>query len=146
MGKAGRKYSSLEKEERVLFLLECHSKGIKGTSDLLRFFAEKYPNIGKRQFEYDLKDAKDRIMEYHAKDVDFIICDLTKSLWELYNKSMKIQDYRECRAVIREISEITGAKAATKIDHTTAGEKIEFKGFNFLPGDSNATDTEKDTE
>ena len=26
------------------------------------------------------------------------------------------------------------------------GGPIAFKGFNFLPGDSNATDTEKDTE
>ena len=31
-------------------------------------------------------------------------------------------------------------------DNEQSKTKIEFKGFNFLPGDSNATDTEKGTE
>lgn len=116
MGKRGRKHSNLEKEERILFLLDCSSKGIKGTSDLFRFFSSKYPDLTKRQFQYDLKDAKDRIREYHSEDVDFLIVDLVKHLWELYNKSLKIQDYRECRAVIKTISEITGASAAHRIE------------------------------
>lgn len=104
--------------------MECSSKGIKGTSDLLRFFSEKYPKISKRQFEYDLKDARDRIKEYAVSDIEEYTSELLKHLWELYNKSLKIQDYRECRAVIKEIADITGAKAATKIDHTTGGEKM----------------------
>lgn len=130
MGK-GRKYSEIEIEERILFILECSSKGVKGTSDLFRFFSENWPDLTRRQFEYDLKKAKDRIKEYHADDVDFMISDLTKHLWELYNKSMKIQDYRECRAIIKTISEITGATAATKID-TNITAAIQITPISFL--------------
>lgn len=120
----GRKKSSIEVEERVLFILDLLSKGIKGTSDIFRFFSDEYPELTKRQFEYDLKKAKDRIKEYFYEEIDDLRNELSKHLWELYNKNLKIQDYRECRNIIKTISELTGADAPKQIDHTTKGESL----------------------
>jgi hypothetical protein len=127
----GRKSSEIEYQERVAFLLECMSKGVKGTSDLFRFFSEKWPGLTKRQFEYDLAAAKETILEYHAEDIEFLINDLTRHLWELYNKSLKIQDYRECRSIIKTIAEVTGALASKKIDVTSGGNPIQVTPISF---------------
>lgn len=117
MAQPGRKYSDMEKEERILFLLELRSKGVKSTKDLFRYFSEKYPDLTKRQFEYDLQEAKENIKEYFEKDVEFEVSEIAKHLWELYSKSFRLQDYRECRALLREISELKGLKVQ-KVAHT----------------------------
>jgi hypothetical protein len=126
---AGRKHSDFEREERILFILDLRSKGVKSTSDLFRFFTEKYNDVTKRQFEYDLQKAKALISEYHEKDLEFTVSEISKHLWELYNKNLKIQDYRECRNVLKDYSDLLGLKIQ-KIDIT--GEipiKVEVKDF-----------------
>lgn len=124
MSKRGRKKNAIEVEERVTFLLDLISKGVVGTSDLFHFFSEKHPDLTKRQFEYDLRKAKEKIKEYITAEQEDITADLIKRLYELYNKSLKIQDYRECRSIVKTIAEITGVEAAKKIDHSTKGEPI----------------------
>lgn len=117
MASPGRKHSDLEREERILFLLELRSKGVKATSDLFQFFSGKYPGLTKRQFEYDLAEAKEQIREYYEKDVEFEVSEIAKHLWELYSKSFRLQDYRECRALLREIADLKGLKVQ-KVEHS----------------------------
>lgn len=115
--------SDLEREERILYILQLRSKGVKATSDLLRFFASEYPKISKRQFEYDLKKAKDLIAEHFEEDVQFQVAEITKHYWELYSKNLKLQDYRECRAILSELSKLKGL-IIDKRDHTSNGKSI----------------------
>lgn len=117
MGKPGRKYSETEVEERILFILGLRSKGVKATSDLFRFFSEKYPDLTKRQFEYDLKKAREKITEYFETEAEFEIAEIVKHYWELYNKSLKLQDYRECRNILQEITKIKGL-VVKKVEHS----------------------------
>ena len=105
---SGRKYTQLQVQERILFLMSIRSKGVKGNKDLFRIFSEKYPDLSYRQFEYDLKKVKDEISEYFEKDRDFEISETVKHLWELYSKSFKLQDYRECRNVLKDLANLKG--------------------------------------
>lgn len=124
MAKTGRKHSDLEKQERILYILELRSKGVKGTSDLFRFFSEKYPDLTKRQFEYDLKEAKELIATDNQETIDFQVSEIDKHLWELYNKSLKLQDYRECRNILKDLSALKGL-LVKHVDVKSGGEKIE---------------------
>lgn len=113
----GRKSSNMERQERILFLLELRSKGVKATSDLFRYFSEKYPDLTKRQFEYDLREAKEKIKEYFEEDVNFEIAEIVKHYWELYSKSLRLQDYRECRVILKQLAEIKGL-TTQKVEHS----------------------------
>lgn len=114
-GQAGRKYSEIEIQERITFILDCRRKGEKTTSGLFRFFSEKYPNLTKRQFEYDLRVAKELIREHFETDIDFEISEIVGHYWDLYNKSLKMQDYRECRSILKEVSALKGL-VVTKLE------------------------------
>lgn len=118
----------MEKEERVLYLLELRSKGVKGTSDLFRFFSEKYPDLTKRQFEFDLAEAKELIKEYHVEDVEFQVSEIVKHYWELYSKNFKLQDYRECRNILKDIAALKGL-IAQQVNH---GGKIQLEVPEFV--------------
>lgn len=117
---AGRKHNKIERDERILYLLGLRSKGVKGASDLFRYFSEKYPDLTKRQFEYDLQEAKVLISQYFEKDSEFQVAEIEKHYWELYSKSLKLQDYRECRAILSEVSKLKALIVERK-DHTVSG-------------------------
>lgn len=127
---AGRKNTAIEVEERIHFIVYCRSKGMKSRGDLLRAFSDKYPDLTERQFDYDYQKARERIREYFESDMDFQRVELTKHLWELYSKSLKLQDYRECRNIIREISELQGLKV-NKTDLTSNGKEVPT--LTFVP-------------
>lgn len=130
----GRKYSEKEIEDRILFILDLMSKGIKATSDLFRFFSDEYPDLTKRQFEYDLRNAKERVKEHLVQDVELLTSDLLRHLWELYNKAHKENDVRECRNILKQIAELTGANAAAKVELSGKdGQPIIFKEVVFDP-------------
>lgn len=101
-----RKSTDIEVEERVLFILSCRSKGMKGSTDLLSAYTEQYPDFTSRQFYYDLEKAKKRISEYFSAETDLLVSELNKHYWELYNKALKIQDYRECRQLLNDIAKL----------------------------------------
>lgn len=117
--------TELNKAERILFLMRCRSQGIKTNSDLLELWLEQWPDLSTSQFYKDMETVKARIMESLENDMNFEASELVRHLWELYNKNLKIQDFRECRAVIAEISKLRGHDVK-KIDHTSGGEKITF--------------------
>ena len=133
---AGRKHSKIERDERILYILDLRSKGVKGAADLFRFFSEKYPNLTKRQFEYDLKEAKKLISQYFEKDSEFQVAEIEKHYWDLYSKSLKAKDYRECRAILSEISKLK-ALFVERVDHTVSGLpdniRIEVVGGTVPP-------------
>ncbi len=109
-GKPGRKSTNEEVAERVVFILDCRLQGMKSRTDIFSAFGEKWPDISFSQFELDLAKAQTIIMEYHEKNAENILSELTMHLWELYGKSLKLQDYRECRAVLKTIYDITVGK------------------------------------
>lgn len=123
MAKTGRKHSDLEREERIIYILNLRSKGVKGRSDLLQFFTKEF-NLSESQFDKDLKIAKEKIKEYFDSDVDFQISEMAKHYWELYSKSMKLQDYRECRNILKDLSALKGL-LVKHVDVKSGGEKIE---------------------
>lgn len=130
----GRKSTDIEVEERIIFILDLMSKGIKSFSDLFRFFSEEYPDLTERQFQYDLRKAKERVKEHLVEDVELLTSDLLRHLWELYNKAHKENDVRECRNILKQIAELTGANAAAKVELSGKdGQPIIFKEVVFDP-------------
>ena len=129
----GRKSTDIQVEERIIFILDLMSKGIKSFSDLFRFFSDEYPDLTERQFQYDLQKAKDRIKEHLTEDVELLTSDLLRHLWELYNKAHKEKDFRECRNIIKQIAELTGANAAMKVEHSGTVSIVEqLKNTKFV--------------
>lgn len=101
----GRKSSEDQANERVEFLLELRSKGEKSSTVLLSAWKEKY-NLSEGQFRVDYGKAKAIIAEYFQKDIEELSHEVSRHLWDLYAKSMKLQDYRECRAILKQITDL----------------------------------------
>lgn len=143
----GRKSTDIEVEERIIFLLSLMSKGIKTHSNLFPFFSDKYPDLTERQFRYDLQKAHERIKEHLTEDAELLTSDLLRHLWELYNKAHKENDIRECRNIIKQISELTGANAAAKVELSGKdGQPIIFKEVIYDPEKENGKESTTDYE
>jgi hypothetical protein len=102
----GRKNSQAEVDARIDFIMGCRAKGEKSTSVIMSGWMEQFPGLSEGQFQKDYQKAKGIIQEYFEKDIDILCSEVTKHLWDLYAKSLKLQDYRECRAVLKQITEV----------------------------------------
>lgn len=102
---AGRKSSEDQSNERIEFILEMRSKGEKSSTVLMSAWKERY-NLSEGQFRADYSKAKAIIAEYFQKDIEELSNEVSRHLWDLYAKSMKLQDYRECRAILKQITDL----------------------------------------
>jgi len=122
----------LEVKERVNF---AYSLMIVGTKrrDAVPLLQEKY-NVGQKQaYNYwnsalELRDED--LEEYREK----ALADQISLLRNLYDKNYKNQDYKECRAIVAELSALLGTKAAQKIEQdvkqTNAPAQININVIN----------------
>ena len=101
----GRKSSQAEVEARIDFIMSVRAKGEKSTSVIMSGWMEQFPGLSEGQFQKDYQKAKNLIQEYFEKDVDILASEVTCHLWDLYARSLKLQDYRECRAVLKQITD-----------------------------------------
>ena len=97
--------------EQASFILKCMSQGEKSKTQLKKAFCEAYKGKEKL-FDSAYMEAKKVIAEYFKADIEELVSEITMHLWELYHKSYKLQDYRECRNVLKEIANLAISNAA----------------------------------
>ncbi len=92
-------------DQKTNFIIEHRLKAVKGKTELRAAYTKEFGSaIG---FEHAYKCAMDIIGEYYNPDTEAGTAEIAMHLWTLYEKSMKLQDYRECRAILMEIHKIT---------------------------------------
>lgn len=111
-------HNSEDQEARIQFLLQLRSKGEKSETALLSAYKQKF-GLSQKQYQDDSKKVKALIAEYYKADVQSLCEELSMHLWDLYAKSMKLQDYRECRAILKQISDLAISK--TDVSQETEG-------------------------
>jgi len=106
----------------------------KQRKEIVHFFSKKWTEDG--YFTCDSDSSKHRHIDIYIrkvrqlyynfeKDVDIEKGRTLSRLDELYEKNIKIQDYKAAKDVLKEISMLCGLYAETKINHSNKGEKFE---------------------
>ena len=110
----GKKATILEREERVLTILEMVLKGANKPY-IVRYASEKW-EIGERMTEEYLSRAHVKIKEL-AEEKEHTMFAVTKArLEDLYRKNYTIEDFRECRNILADQRKMFGMDKPTKID------------------------------
>jgi len=106
----------------------------KQRKDVVHFFSKKWTEDG--YFTCDSDSSKHRHIDIYIRKVRQLYFNFEKDadiekgrtlsrLDELYEKNIKIQDYKAAKDVLKEISMLCGLYAETKINHSNKGEKFE---------------------
>ena len=129
--------------EKIREVYSFMNNASKQRKDVVHYFTKKWTDEG--FFGENTKDiSKHRTIDNYIHKVKNTYLNFEKEiedekgrtlarLDDLYAKLIKVQDYKGALSVIREIGDIVGFKAATKLDHTTAGEKINIIVEKFTP-------------
>ena len=97
----------------------------KSTRDIVKLITEHYKVCEKTAYIY-VNKAKAKRVEDFNEYADEVLSDQLSHLKNLYEKNYKIQDFKECRAVLSEMRQMLGANAPEKKESTT-----EIKGLDF---------------
>ena len=100
-------------EERINFLIEQLLEGIVQRRYLLQKYTKKF-NLKDSQFDKDLRVARQEIKDILDIDKDQERAEIKNRYNHLYWKNIKIQDYRECRAVLDSLCKMGGLNEAEK--------------------------------
>jgi len=96
-----------EYELRIEYITELIMSGIIQRQHLLKNYISKF-ELKESQFNIDLREARKRIkevLEVHSEDLK---AELVARYNVLFTKNMKIQDYRECRAILDSLAKLGG--------------------------------------
>lgn len=109
--------------KRIAVVAEMDLKG-DSKEKIVRYASENW-KISERQTETYLKRARESfIKEACAKNIDEHLGKVVMQHNDLYQKCYSIQDYAECRRILKDMIDLLGLAAPSKIDHTTKGEKV----------------------
>lgn len=92
--------------EGVEFIVRLRARGEKSEAALKAAYKEEFGNT--KNYTKDLQEAKTVIAEYFQRNIEELAKDVALHLWDLYGKNYKLQDYRECRTILRQITDLTG--------------------------------------
>lgn len=90
----------------VEFIVRLRAKGEKSDAALKSAYKEEFGST--KNYTKDTKDAKTVISEYFQRNIEELANDVALHLWDLYGKNYKLQDYRECRTILKQITDLTG--------------------------------------
>lgn len=85
--------------------MQLKARGEKSETALESAYLEKF---GKpiTSFRKDMDEANRVISEYFSENAEQFRNDVSMHLWDLYAKSYKLQDYRECRALLKQLTDL----------------------------------------
>lgn len=104
--------------EKVEFIIRLRARGEKSESAIKAAYKSEFGNL--KTYPQDKAEAKKAIAEYFQKNVEALAEDVALHLWDLYSKNYKLQDYRECRAILKQITDLTAT-----VNETATVEKKE---------------------
>jgi predicted DNA-binding protein YlxM (UPF0122 family) len=125
--------TSLERFNRINTVKTLMLQGCS-TSQITKYCEETY-NLGQTATYDYIKEAKQLMIDDFHKTTDFeaFKAEIYNRLEDLYQKSMDIDDFKECRNILKDIREMLGVNAPTKTDLTTNGKEInERPKFVFV--------------
>lgn len=110
------KATDIEKFQRILIVEEMILKGCN-KSYIVRFGSENW-NIGERQIEKYLSEATEKIkLDFEVTfNKEVFKSEIFGRFQDLYRKNYTIQDFRECRNILKDLREMIGLNEAQKID------------------------------
>jgi hypothetical protein len=135
------KSDSVEHGKRVNFIYEALILGIS-KRDMLHYVSKEKPewNVSPRMIDNYIHDARE-ILKSETQEIQSE--EFTKAverLQMLFYLSKKVQDYKTCLAVQRELGLLLGLHKPSKIDHTSKGNEI-FPNMTIIMSD--ITDKER---
>jgi hypothetical protein len=117
--------TSAEKARRVNSVLTLVLQGAS-RDVIIQYCAKEFKTNIRASDEY-LAKAKQLLIENFAKtkEKELMQAEIFARFENLYQQNIEIDDLRECRNILKDISDLLGLNAATKMDHTTKGEAIK---------------------
>jgi hypothetical protein len=126
--------TSAEKARRVNSVLTLVLQGAS-RDVIIQYCAKEFKTNIRASDEY-LAKAKQLLIENFAKtkEKELMQAEIFARFENLYQQNIEIDDLRECRNILKDISDLLGLNAATKMDHTTKGEQIKTLQVEIVNG------------
>jgi hypothetical protein len=116
--------TSLEREKRVN---EVHALILQGatSSQIIEYCRQNF-QVERASSYFYIAEAKEIIIENFEKtfDKDGFKAEIYARLENLYQQNMDIDDFKECRNILKDLREMLGLNSASKLDLTTNGQSI----------------------
>lgn len=113
--------------ERIIRVQEVYNMILQGATrqQILRYCAGSF-NVKERVCDDYLSEAKQLLKENFAKteDADLMKSEIYARYELLYKQSFDVDDFRECRNILKSITDLLGISQPAKLDITTKGESI----------------------
>jgi hypothetical protein len=136
------KSTNIEVENRVNEIFTALTKGISSV-EMFQYVSEKFTwNVTSRQIYNYVQEANKKYTELAEKNKDVEFGKAVSRLTLLFEKSLKVQDYKTCLAIQKEINTMFGTYEPTKqiIDAniTQRTTIIDWSGSNTDNSDKKA--------
>ena len=117
--------TSLEREKRVN---EVHTLILQGatSSQIIEYCRQNF-QVERASSYFYIAEAKKTIIENFEKtfDKDAFKAEIYARLENLYQQNMDVDDFKECRNILKDIRDMLGLNSISKIDLTTNGKEIQ---------------------
>jgi hypothetical protein len=121
-----RRVQDITSAERLKRVDEVEQLIIQGANrkEIIKFCQGKY-KVKENTTDLYIHDAKENIKENFKRmyDKDYFEANLFQRLEDLYKQSYDLEDFKECRVLLKDLRDLLGI-APQKIDVTTNGETI----------------------
>lgn len=112
--------SEMEKRVNTVYLLILQGFQRK---QIIQYCSDAF-KVGDRQTDVYLTKAREIIKSNIDNDTSSKKNEVLNQFYDLYQKNYQLEDYRECRNLLANISNILGIEAPKKTDITTNGKEI----------------------
>lgn len=113
--------SEMDKRVNIVYLMLLQGFQRK---QIIQYCADNF-QIGERQTDEYLGKAREIIKSNIDCDTSSKKNEILNQFYDLYQKNYALEDYRECRNLLTNISNILGVEAPKKTDITSNGETIK---------------------
>jgi hypothetical protein len=128
------KATNVQLEERVAIVFEALTKGVS-TTEMLQYVAAKHDwKVNGRQVYNYIQKANEKFKKLADKKKDVEFGKAITRLSMLFEKSLKIQDFKTCLSIQKEINTMFGNHESSKVDLTTNGKDLN-KTINITYND-----------
>jgi len=117
------KSDSSEMDKRVNTIYLMLLQGFQ-RKQIIQYCSDNF-KIGERQTDEYLGKAREIIKSNIDCDTSSKKNEILNQFYDLYQKNYALEDYRECRNLLTNISNILGVEAPKKTDITSNGETIK---------------------
>jgi len=92
-------------QEKIDFIFDLKIKGEKSKTSLKQEYKARFASD--KDFSKIEKIVDEQLAEYFKNKIEDLAPEIAVHYWDLYAKSYKLQDYRECRAILKDLKDLT---------------------------------------